>query len=71
MDIIVKGSYPGRSESFWPEIQRAIGVLVGESSGRLTRIYRPDGLCNYRTHGVYALTYSTNWSEHHITLTLE
>ena len=70
MRIIVEGSYPGRSESFWTEIERFMGVMTGESVGRLTRISRPDGQHNYRAHGVYELTYSAPWSEHHITLDL-
>lgn len=68
--ITVEGSHPGRSESFWIEIEKAVGVLCGESEGRLTRIARPDKQCNLRTHGVYELTYTAKWSKHHITLEL-
>lgn len=70
MKITVEGSYPGRSDSFWTEIEKAIGVLVGESDGVLTRISRPDGQCNYRAHGTYELQYSAPWSEHAVTLEL-
>ena len=70
MKITVEGSYPGRAEAFWPEIERAIGALVGESDGRLTRISRPDGQANYRAYGQYELTYTAPWSVHHVTLEL-
>lgn len=69
MKITVEGSAPGRSDTFWPEIERAIGVFIGET-GKLTRISRPDGRVNYRTPGVYELTYSAPWSEHRVTLEL-
>lgn len=70
MKITVEGSYPNRSATFWTEIEKAIGVLTGESTGRLTRIARPDGGCSYRDYGVYELTFTAAWSEHAITLEL-
>lgn len=71
MTITVTDCAPGRSEAFWTEIERAIGVLCGEADGRLTRIARPDGNCNYRTYGIYHLTYSAKWSEHTVILELK
>ena len=59
------------ADAFWPHIARAIGALTGESEGKLTRVARPDGKCNYRDYGVYELTYTAPWSEHKITLELK
>lgn len=70
MKITVEGCRPGASDRFWPDIERAIGVLCGEVDGRLTRIARPDGQANYRDYGVYELTYSAKWSEHAVQLEL-
>ena len=71
MRITVEGSSPGRSMSFWTEIERAVGVLCGEPDGKLMRLSRPDGQCNYRAHGVYELTYTAPESEHKVTLELK
>jgi hypothetical protein len=70
LTITVTNSRPMASDSFWPEIERAIGVLTGEADGKLTRIARPDGQCNYRDYGRYELTYTAKWSEHEIVLEL-
>lgn len=70
MTITVEGSWPKRALGFWPAIEQAIGALCGETDGKLTRINRPDGQCDYRAHGEYELTYITKWSEHQIKLIL-
>lgn len=71
MRITVEGSIPGATQEFWSVLEKAIGALLGEAGGGLTRIARPDGNANYRAHGVYELTYSAPWVEHTITLELK
>jgi hypothetical protein len=41
----------------WETTQAAIVQALGVEDGRLTRISRPDGQCNYRAKGVYVLEF--------------
>jgi hypothetical protein len=43
----------------WKGLQRLINEAL-DTPGRLTRIRRDDGGCNYRTHGAYTLTFTPN-----------
>lgn len=40
----------------WETLQALI-VEALNKEGRMTRIARPDGLCDYRAHGVYHVTF--------------
>lgn len=42
----------------WNTIQRLIRETLNTDTGRLTRIARPDGQCNYRECASYACTFT-------------
>jgi len=41
----------------WEALQTVIATALN-LDGRLTRIARPDGQCNYRAHGLYHCTFT-------------
>lgn len=54
---IVGGRY-NVSVNFWNHLESAIASLSGHDAGRLTRIARPDGRCDYRSDGEYDLVFT-------------
>jgi hypothetical protein len=56
MTVTVDGGDYRRAETLWEPLQVFLGAVVGEP-GRLTRISRTDGGCNYRSAGMYRLEF--------------
>jgi len=54
MEIVIKGA---QWTPEWETLQSMLIQATGAASGKLTRISREDGKCDYRAPGVYNLTF--------------